>query len=228
MVDGGGLSVSCATIRPVSKSLGRPLRLTNQDLTRWRSYVVETAGCAIWVGAVGSDGYGRFKIHNNIDGDRMVTPHQIAARLAFGPIPVGATILHDCDVRICCATTSGHIRIATQRENVQQAVARGRSAGPRPGAVDERGPVGASRAVQDAIQRAVADGITDRFELADVLARAVAAGDPYRRLVPLFDHHELESCTADKTAEPWDDAPVDLLDPRARADIMVVESVPLF
>ncbi len=43
----------------MSKSLGRDLALTAPDIARWRASVLVTATCAVWMGAVGSDGYGR-------------------------------------------------------------------------------------------------------------------------------------------------------------------------
>jgi len=46
------------------------------------------------------------------------------ARLGYGPIPAGATVLHDCEVRLCCRAEPGHLRVGTQSENMRQAVAR--------------------------------------------------------------------------------------------------------
>ncbi len=206
----------------VSKSLGRGLRLSNRDLNRYHRQVIGTASCDIWAGAVGSDGYGRFSITNPEDGARMLTPHQVGARLGFGPLPVDCTLMHDCEVRLCCSSAPGHVRIATQKENMRQAVARGRSRGPRPGLVDTRGVVGASRAIQAAIVSAVqTDPGIGKAELAAVLAAAVAAGDPLRHLVPLFD-------APPPVAVAWpDDFPVDLFDARA-APIREVPAVNTF
>ncbi len=120
----------------------------------------------------------------------MLTPHQVGARLGFGPLPVDCTLMHDCEVRLCCSSAPGHVRIATQRENMRQAVARGRSRGPRPGLVDTRGVVGASRAIQAAIVSAVqADPGIGKAALAAVLAAAVAAGDPLRHLCRCSTRH---------------------------------------
>ncbi len=167
----------------MSKSLGRDLALTAPDIARWRASVLVTGTCAVWMGAVGSDGYGRFAICTAGERQRTVTPHQIAAVLADGEIQVGATILHDCDLRVCCSAAAGHVRVATQSENMQQAAWRGRANGPRPGLVDTRGKAGASRAVQAALRTAV-----DRSPegLALTLAAVVAAGDPRADLIPLF------------------------------------------
>ncbi len=125
-----------------------------------------------------------FAICNVGERQRTVTPHQVAAVLAGGEIRFGATILHDCDLRLCCRTDPGHVRVATQAENMQQAAWRGRAVGPRPGLVDVRGKAGASRAVQAALRKA-----TDRSPegLAATLAAVVAAGDPRANLIPLFD-----------------------------------------
>ena len=167
----------------MSKSAGVPLALTERDITRWRARIVPTGGCAIWLGAVGRDGYGRFTLHRNAI-ERTVTPHQVAAVLAFGPLPAGATVLHDCDLRVCCATGPGHARVATQAENMTQATRRGRAAGPRPGLVDVRGPAATSRA----IQRAGRDS-PDRSPaaLSRVVAAALAAAHPLRANLRLFD-----------------------------------------
>ena len=166
----------------MSKSLGRALRLSHADIVRWQANVLRTATCHVWMGAVGSDGYGRFSIHNPQDGTRMLTPHQVAARLGFGPIPEGATLLHDCEVRLCCRYGPGHVAVGTQSENMRQAVARGRAVGPRP-RVDVRGNAGASRAIQAALRDA-ADRSPDTLAL--VLVAVVADGDPMRDILPLF------------------------------------------
>ena len=117
-----------------------------------------------------SDGYGRIAIRNSEDGARTLTPHQVGARLGYGPIPAGATVLHDCEVRLCCRAAPGHLRVGTQSENMRQAVARGRAVGPHPGRVDVRGKAGASRAIQAAL-RAAAD--RSPAALASVLAAVI-------------------------------------------------------
>lgn len=168
----------------MSKSQGRPVQLSQMDVARWWRHVLPTGTCHIWMGAVGSDGYGRVAVNTKNDGPRMLTPHQVAARLRFGVIPAGATILHDCEVRLCCRTDAGHVRIGTQSENMRDAVRRGRAVGPRPGRTDVRGKVGASRAIQAALAASM-DRSPDA--LAAVLASVIADGDPWRELLPLFD-----------------------------------------
>lgn len=163
--------------------MGRDLGLTPQDVARWRSHLLPTSECTVWMGAVGSDGYGRFALRTAIGEQRMVTPHQVAAVIAWGELVPGVTLLHDCDLRLCCSTGPGHVRVSTQSENMQQAVWRGRANGPRPGLVDVRGKAGASRAVQIAL-----DSSPDHTPegLAVVLAQTVAAGDPRAGIIPMF------------------------------------------
>ena len=183
----------------MSQSQGRPLRLSHADIVRWHEHLLPTATCHVWMGAVGSDGYGRFQITNKYDGTRMLTPHQVAARLGFGPIPEGATLLHDCEVRLCCRYGSGHVGVGTQSENMRHAVARGRAVGPRPGRTDVRGKVGASRAIQAALRDAA-----DRSPaaLAGLLAAVVADGDPMRDMLPLFDAPDRATLPAPGAALP--------------------------
>ena len=168
----------------MSQSWGRPLRLSQADIVRWRAQLLVTGTCHVWMGAVGSDGYGRIAVRNPEDGPRTLTPHQVGARLGYGPIPAGATVLHDCEVRLCCRAGPGHLRVGTQSENMRQAVARGRAVGPRPGRVDVRGKAGASRAIQAALRAATG---RSPAALAAVLAAVIADGDPWRDLHPLFD-----------------------------------------
>lgn len=207
----------------MSQSLGRPVRLCNLDIARWANGVVKTATCHVWTGAVGSDGYGRIAITNKFDGPRMYTPHQIAAALRFGPIPTGATVLHDCEVRLCCRTDRGHVRIGTQGENIRDAVRRGRIVGPRPGRVDVRGKVGASRAIQAALRDAV-----DRSPeaLAAVLAAVIAEGDPLRDLVPLFPEPPAGPVVGDAGGVPVGARPAPV--PAVRRSRRVVDSLPLW
>jgi hypothetical protein len=159
----------------VSVSCGGQVRLSAGDAARFHARVVVTDTCAVWLGAVGSDGYGRFAVR--VAGrQRTLTPHQVAAMLASGSLAAGATLMHDCEVRLCVSTSRGHVRVATQWENVRQAVKRGRMCGPRRGWVDTRGPVGASRAIQ-ALR---AHPGRDRHALGEVLRATLAAGDPHR------------------------------------------------
>jgi hypothetical protein len=168
----------------MSKSRGVPLELAATDVARFDGLVIRTATCWIWNGAIGSDGYGRFSVRWLGGKQRTVTPHQVAATIAHGPLAVGATLLHDCDVRLCVRAGPHHLCVGTQEENARQAASRGRMRGPRPGLVDVRGPVGQARAIQEALRAS-----TDRslVGLALTLAGVLAAGDPLRDNLALFE-----------------------------------------
>lgn len=111
----------------MSKSTLPSARLSRADVQRLRAQIVRTASCALWMGAVGSDGYGKFWVStpvttSNVDpavrvrGGRVITSHAAVSALVFGPLPLGSTHLHDCDVRLCVNTHPGHLRRGTQRE----------------------------------------------------------------------------------------------------------------
>ncbi|MGI8665571.1 MAG: hypothetical protein ACR2N4_06020 [Jatrophihabitans sp.] len=168
----------------MSKSPGLDFELAAADRSRFAGLLIHTTGCTVWCGAIGGDGYGRFSLRRPDGGQRTVSAHVVAAVIEWGQVEAGATVLHDCDFRLCVRTNlSGHVRVSTQSENVRQAVWRGRSRGPMPGRVDVRGPAGASHAVRDAL-RASAD--RDPVALALVLAQVLAQGDPLRDNVRLF------------------------------------------
>jgi hypothetical protein len=175
------------------------------------------------------DGRGRVRrvravqITNKFDGTRMLTPHQVAARLGFGPIPEVATLLHDCEVRLCCRYGTGHVGVGTQSENMRQAVARGRAVGPRPGRVDVRGKVGASRAIQAAVRDAA-----DRSPgaLAAALAGVIADGDPTRDMLKLFDTDRAAPTPIPRPPLPVRFMPGAVLLPAGRS--AAVASLPLF
>ncbi len=168
----------------MSKSPGVVLDLTDADRARFAAKLLPTTSCIVWGGAVGRDGYGRFAMRRADGRKRTVSTHVVAAVLAWGNVAAGATVLHDCDFRLCVRTDlPGHVRVSTQAENVRQAVRRGRLRGPHPGLVDTRGPAGVSRAVRDAL-RASADH--DPAVLALMLRDALAAGDPLRDNLALW------------------------------------------
>ncbi len=224
----------------MSKSTLPSARLSPAEEQHLRAQIVPTATCYLWMGAVGSDGYGRFWVTAPttrpvnepvtdaalppLRAGRVITPHAAMSALVFGSLPLGSTHLHDCDVRLCVNTHPGHLRRGTQQENIRQAVARGHQRGSKPGMVDVRGPAGASHAIQDAIRAAMAAGTTSPLVLAGVLARVLAEGFPMVDVLPLF-------------AEPphlpvigVDDFPADLfaVPPPAPGWAAAAETVPLF
>ena len=190
----------------VSKSTLPSAQLSPADTRRLHAQIVPTSTCHLWMGAVGSDGYGRFwvpaptttpdteavpdRVSPPARAGRVITPHAAVSALVFGALPLGSTHLHDCDVRLCVNTHPGHLRRGTQQENIRQAVARGHQRGRKPGMVDVRGPAGASHAIQDAIRAALVAGDASPQLLAGVLAQVLADGFPMVDVLPLFAEPE--------------------------------------
>lgn len=77
--------------------------------------------CIVWTGAKAGNGYG-VKFHNG----RTEYVHRIAAEKAFGPIPSGMVVMHKCDNPAC--HNPSHLEIGTQRQNMADMRAKGRSA----------------------------------------------------------------------------------------------------
>lgn len=78
------------------------------------------SGCWLWLGS-GSHGYGYFWY-----GQAPGKAHRYSYERARGPIPDGMWILHKCDVR--CCVNPDHLVAGTHQENMDHAVARGRTA----------------------------------------------------------------------------------------------------
>jgi hypothetical protein len=76
-------------------------------------------GCVLWVGAKSVRGYGRFW-----DGGRMVAAHRFAWEVRAGPVPLGLSVLHRCDVPACCCFA--HLFTGDQSDNMTDCAAKGR------------------------------------------------------------------------------------------------------
>ncbi|MBX3704004.1 MAG: HNH endonuclease [Steroidobacteraceae bacterium] len=78
--------------------------------------------CWPWQGYRNRDGYGQYSTRSLGN----VLAHRIAWQLVHGQSDSEAVIRHDCDNRLCC--NPRHLRRGTHADNVQDRVARGRSA----------------------------------------------------------------------------------------------------
>lgn len=99
-----------------------------------QKYQIDANGCWIWTDAPDSDGYGRLQI-----GNRAAKAHRVSYELHVGPVPEGALVCHDCDVRLC--VNPGHLYAGTWNDNVQDCISRGRyvpGGKPHPGEANGR------------------------------------------------------------------------------------------
>lgn len=77
---------------------------------------IPESGCWIWTGAVNAKGYG---IHS----DGLVHRHMY--KMFKGDVRDGLYVLHKCDVRCCC--NPDHLYTGTQKDNMRDMFARGRT-----------------------------------------------------------------------------------------------------
>lgn len=91
--------------------------ITESDERRFWAKVAlpNEQGCMLWLGALASHGYGRFRLNG-----RIARAHRVSYEIANGPIPDGMVIDHvkakGCTNRHCVAPD--HLEAVTQRENV--------------------------------------------------------------------------------------------------------------
>jgi hypothetical protein len=94
---------------------------------RFWARVSKGSGCWNWCGNTTPNGYGSLSAGKRGAGNFLA--HRLSYQLAFGPIRQDAVIMHVCDNRLCVRPS--HLRQGTQKENIQDALKKGRMLGPR-------------------------------------------------------------------------------------------------
>ncbi len=81
--------------------------------------------CWLWVGAMGSDGYGRLRGEQGT----VECAHRYAYEVFKGPIPEKLCVLHTCDTPRC--VNPAHLFLGTNRDNTADMIQKNRQGNPR-------------------------------------------------------------------------------------------------
>ena len=118
-------------LKGIHRTEGQPTPLAelmdDADRARFWSKVDRACdGCHEWTGALGQNGYGEFRVHEDNCRYRYRS-HRVAYELAYGvALTEDHVVRHKCDNRSCC--NPAHLEVGTHSDNVRDRVERGRSA----------------------------------------------------------------------------------------------------
>lgn len=102
--------------------------LTDRVRERFLSKVEKTSTCWLWTAGGFRAGYGSFSIGpRGHRGERLA--HRWAYELFVGPIPLGLSVCHQCDVPRC--VNPAHLWLGSHAENVADMYRKGRNNPPK-------------------------------------------------------------------------------------------------
>jgi hypothetical protein len=105
-----------ASARVYKKRASRPLGDRLQECTAYD----ELTGCWLWIGNIGTNGYGRISVDN-----RLQSVHRTSYEFHRGPVPEGKVLMHTCDIR--CCINPDHLAVGSKLENTADMMAKGRN-----------------------------------------------------------------------------------------------------
>lgn len=98
--------------------------MTPESESRFWSKVDKSGECWVWMASRLPWGYGQF----GVAGRTSARAHRVSWEMAYGPIPDGLLVLHRCDNPPC--VRPDHLFLGTARDNLLDAIAKGRHAAP--------------------------------------------------------------------------------------------------
>jgi hypothetical protein len=139
--------------------------MTEGDIKRFWASVQKGAETECWLWMAGRTGrdYGAFYYN-----DKQMPAHRFSMMISAGhPLPDGWFVLHSCDNPPC--VNPRHLRLGTQKQNVADAIARGRHKNPPPAPAKRRyedsprgSQIGTAKLDEWAVRRLLAKRLTGR------------------------------------------------------------------
>ena len=121
-----------------------------------RRSVAGAGGCRLWVGSLGTEGYGQIHVGGRVDG-WLERAHRAAYRVHVGPIG-DLCVCHQCDVRNCVEPT--HLFLGTRADNNADKIAKGRDV-PLPGHRNGRAKLSEADVLTILARYARGDGLSE-------------------------------------------------------------------